>query len=587
SVPPVRGEEAIRPDGCPMETYKYWSPAAQQSMVDHVQGLLRLYGQGMHRRPDGRITIQTMFDPIPKPSFDAEGPTKYLTWLEHRYHSDIAAFNSRYGLDVDDFSGLTPDQYWLRPAELDWVGCARPTGDDLLKRTPDFHRWIDNQTHLAEVLVDYLATMRTRWRELDANLYVEPVLHQWGYFFNPPGETDWQTGQRALDIYRCAPHVDGVLYLASPLNAENDPDAAALSVEGSIMRTANQHRRFTAGLYLGRHVTTDVYRAVPPAEAFATHIANGAGDIHCYGYSGLDDGGVLFRMDDVFRASLRTATSWASQVLPKLDAPRAREAAILFPAEMSLYEPLELDPEGRHRTDLLGWYRQLTDLGWHVDIVHPDQVLDGILTDYQHLVIPTNTLHDLGDNTDLETAVADFTRRGGTVLHGPHCGLTQGAFGIIERPVEFDCIAWQEGIIPAGWSTVAYPTGQPLATYIQNGLPAITATEVGDGAVYSFGFQYGYSYARQKMPIVPPHDGKREMHPIVLLRRTPVDTIIGTSPLAPIMPIKGVEYARFGEKVIIVNHRATPVDITGIGATADTPVRRNPWPTRRPLRHLS
>lgn len=31
------------------------------------------------------------------------------------------------------------------------------------------------------------------------------------------------------------------------------------------------------------------------------------------------------------------------------------EAALLFPAEMSRYEPLEVDAEGRHRVDLLGW----------------------------------------------------------------------------------------------------------------------------------------------------------------------------------------------------------------------------------------
>ena len=124
-------------------------------------------------------------------------------------------------------------------------------------------------------------------------------------------------------------------------------------------------------MYLGRHVNGDINRVVPPAEAIATHVANGAKGLQIYGYSGLDDGGVMFRMDALFKDSLRAGNEWASKVIPQLDAPRAKKVALLFPAEMSLYEPLEVDVEGRHRMDLLGWYQQFTDLGWHVDIVYP------------------------------------------------------------------------------------------------------------------------------------------------------------------------------------------------------------------------
>ena len=226
-VPPVRGEESVRPNGQLMGTYKYWSPRAQQTMVDHVAGLLKLYGPGMRRRVDGRIVMQTMFEPIPKPSFDAEGRQKYLAWLEKRYAGDIVRLNQRYGLAAQSFAELSSSEYWLRPEELNWVGCARPTADDFAARTPDFHRWLDNQTHLAEVLLDYLATMKQRWHVLEPQLFVEPLLHQWGYFFNPPGQPDWQTGQRALDVYRCAAHVDSVLFIAAPLNAENRADEMA------------------------------------------------------------------------------------------------------------------------------------------------------------------------------------------------------------------------------------------------------------------------------------------------------------------------------------------------------------------------
>lgn len=563
-VPPVRGEEAIRPNGLPMGTYKYWSPKAQETMVAHMCGLLKLYGQGMRRNEAGSIVMQTMFEPIPKPSFDAEGRQKYLVWLEQRYGGDIGRLNQRYGLEAGSFAELEPEAYWLRPKELTWVSCARPAKEDFARRTPDFWRWIDNQTHLAEVLDEYLATMKKHWREIEPNLFVEPQLQQWGYFFNPPGQPDWQTGQRALDVYRCAQHVDSVLFISEPLNAENRADAMALSVEGSIQRNANAHRPFTAGLYLGRHVNGDIYRVVPPAEAIATHVANGAKRLHIYGYSGLDDGGVIFRMDELFKDSLRAGNSWAAQVIPLLNEPRAKEVALLFPREMSLYEPLEVDLEGRHRMDLLGWYQQFTDLGWHVDIVHPDQVVAGALAAYKHLVVPTNSWYDLGENTALELTVKEFVASGGALFHGPHCALAERALGIKEEALPFDCIQWEEEIIPHGWSTVAFRGGEAIGAYIQSGKTAIARTDIGEGRVFSFGFQYGYSYSRRTMPIVPPQYGKRELHPVVLLKESPIAVLMGISPQARMTPMKGIECARFGNRLVIVNHRSSPVAISGI-----------------------
>jgi hypothetical protein len=565
-VPPVRGEEAVLPNGKLMGTYKYWSPIAQLTMIDHVAGLLKLYGKGMRRRADGRIIMQTMFDPIPKPSFDAEGRARYLSWLEKRYAGDIARLNQRYGITALSFATLTPSEYWLRPEELDWVSCAFPAAEDFAQRSPAFHRWIDNQTWLAGVMEDYFATMKRRWRELEPALYIEPVFHQWGYFFNPPDQSYWPTAKRALDLWRVAPHVDGVLFITSPLNAENRPDAMAVSVEGSILRSTNAGRPFTGGLYLGRHVNGDIYRAVPPAEAIGTLVAAGATSLHTYGYSGLDDGGVLFRMDDVFKDSLRTGNRWALEVMPLLEAPRTKEVAILFPREMSLYEPLPVDAGGRHRMDLLGWYTQFTDLGWHVDIVHPDQILAGALKDYRTLVVPHNSLYDLGDNAALEAAVKTFVSDGCALFHGPHCELALRAFGIEEEAVDFDCIKWQEELIPHGWSTVAFRGGSSLGAYIQTGKTAIAQREIGKGRVFSFGFQYGYAYSRLSMPIVPPNYGRREMHPVVLLKETPVAQLAGIAPSAALPPQKGVECARFGNRLIIVNHRSSPVDISGVSA---------------------
>jgi hypothetical protein len=56
-----------------------------------------------------------------------------------------------------------------------------------------------------------------------------------------------------------------------------------------------------------------------------------------------------------------------------------------------------------------------------------------------------------------------------------------------------------------------------------------------------------------------------------LLAKTPVEKLGGISPLAPMQPVKGVECARFGENLIIVNHRSDPVDIRGIMAKKAIP----------------
>ena len=52
------------------------------------------------------------------------------------------------------------------------------------------------------------------------------------------------------------------------------------------------------------------------------------------------------------------------------------------------------------------------------------------------------------------------------------------------------------------------------------------------------------------------------MRPVVLLKETPVAALAGRSQQTAGISIKDVEIARFGEHVIMVNHRASPVDIS-------------------------
>lgn len=567
-VPPVRGEDAIGINGESLGTYKYWSARARQTMVDHVKGLVRLYGQGMHRSADGRPVVQTMFDPMVKPSFDEEGRRHYISWLRQQYSYDLDALNRKYGLDAKSFDDLSPCEYWLRPEELSSASCAVPTKSDFSGETPDLFRWLDNQKYPSELTVEYFATMERSWLSEDTRVFSEPVLQQWGYFFNPPGRAVWQTGQRALDVYRIARHVDSALIIAAPLDAENRPNAYALSVETSIARCANGGRDFTGGLYLGRHVNEDIYAFVSPGEAIATEVAGGARRLHVYGYSGLDDGGVLWRMGSDFKQSIREANLWAQKVIPLIDAPRDKEVALLFPAEMSLFEPVEVDEDGRHRMDLLGWYKQLTDLGWQVDILHKDQVVSGALSEYRHLVIPANSMYRFSHDETLEAAVREFAESGRTVLHGPHDALVEAAFGIAGSDVPYDCISWEgQGVIPHGWSTVAYESADDeFGVYYGSGETAFACTHVGRGSVYSFGFEYGYAYSRRTMPAVPPQYGKQDIHPVVLFGRTPVEAILGAPESAPMPASRGVEMARFGRHVVIVNHRSTMVDLSEVQA---------------------
>ena len=574
-APPVRGEDAIGANGASLATYKYWSERAQASMLEHVAGLMKHYGEGHARIASSSpcLPIHTMFDPIVKPSFDAEGRQRYLTWLEHRYGGDVAVLNRRYGLDAPCFADLAPEAYWLRPEELNACACAYPATSDFRERTPDLWRWLDNQTWLAEETEHFFATMKEKYRALDPRLFLMPVLQQWGMFFSPPGNRWWDTATRALDPYRIALHVDATLFIAAPLNPENDPDAYALSSELSIQRNSNAGRDWVAGLFMGRHQHGDLYRVVSPAEAIGTAAAHGAAGLHVYGYGGADDGGVLQHMDAGFRESLRTGNEWALRVLPQLAGQsRRKEAAILFPRATHLFEPMLLEEGRQHRMDLLGWYRQLADLGLNVDILHPDQVKAGMLADYRLLVLPTDTCYALAPDAELEAVLGAWVRSGGICAHGPGNPLAWAAFGIAEEAVAFDCIENGDRLlIPDGWITVAYAGAERLASYHRLGGTAIGRTRLGEGRILSVGFPYGFAYATKRMPV--PHGYHREETVGVQLLS---DHAI-LSELRGLCPERwcggrGVETGWFETAVVVVNHRNTPVslaDLLSSGAGAD------------------
>jgi len=568
NVPPVRGEEAVGPDGESLDTYKYWSEKAQASMLEHVSGLMRLYREGhVCFEGDGpAFPIHTMFDPAVKPSFDEEGRQKYLGWLERRYSGDISALNRRYGLEAKSFAGLAPAEYWLKPDELHYATCGVPAAADYRDQTPDLWRWLDNQSWIAEETVTFFETMHRKYRALDPRLFLFPVLAQWGMFFTPPGNRWWDMATRALDPYRVAPSLDSALFIATPINPEDDADAHALSVEFSIMRNANAGRPFIAGLFLGRHVHRDIYRVVSPAEAIGTAAVHGAAGLHVYGYGGADDGGVIQHLDRGFKDSVTTGNHWLARVLPKLAGQeRLKEAAILFPRASHLFEPMLIEEGRQHRMDLLGWYRQLTDLGFNVDLLHPDQVKAGAAGDYRLLVLPTDACYKFLPDAGLEQAVAAWVEAGGTCVHGPDNLIARTALGIREACVDFDCInVGDRLLIPDGWTTVAYPGAEQLAAYQSHASTAIGSTSRGRGRVLSVGFPYGFTYATKRKPVPRGYHREVEAVGLQMLENHPV-----VRELRALRPERwcggrGIEAGWFEHSVVVVNHRNVPLRLDAL-----------------------
>ncbi len=108
-TPPVRGREAVLPDGSLMHLRLPGSTGPADDGGTR-RGLLQLYGKRMHRRDDGRVVMQTMFEPLPRPSFDERGTRHHLSWLARRYDNDPAALGLAYGLQADSFDNLRPHE---------------------------------------------------------------------------------------------------------------------------------------------------------------------------------------------------------------------------------------------------------------------------------------------------------------------------------------------------------------------------------------------------------------------------------------------------------------------------------------------
>ncbi|MCL5103196.1 MAG: hypothetical protein M1133_03650 [Armatimonadetes bacterium] len=567
--PPIYGEEAIGPNGEGMRTYKYWSPKAQDSMVEHCSGLLKTY-RCNHTTVDGfadgcGLPIVTMWDPCLRPSFDQEGRSRYIAWLAEKYDG-IYALNARYGTTAADFADLKPEDYWYKPESIDMFCQASPGEGDFEDETPDLAKWIDNQLWRVEETTQYFKDMQSKSANRDIPVYLMPCLQQWKIFLNDYG-VDTSTAHRALDPWKIGQHVDSVFFCTLPADCHSRPNAYVVSAETSIARSANDGRDFVQGLCIIRYAQEDIFKHVSPAETVAAAAANGAKGIWIYGYNGVDDGGVFSKQPAAFKDSLRVGLEWFKAVVPQLDQPRTKEIAILFPLAMSILEPAGPGTrQADHRQDFLGWYQYLCNLGYMVDIVHPEQVKNGALRDYAALVIPIDTCYKHLPDEGLEAAIAAWINSGGAVVHGANCDVVSRIKPVERRMDDIEYVSWEPNIVPDAIEQLTYFQSEDHVALYESGRVAIACASMGEGYLYSCGFDPGYGYVKKHVTGVPCKYGVSEMYALMSLdpAQSPIADILGRHLKPRYCGVTGVEYAEFGDRVIVINHNPYPCAISEI-----------------------
>lgn len=580
--PPIFGEEITYLDGTPGRWYKYWSEKAQASMKDHVDRIMESYGKGCQRciTEEGKevLPVCSMWDPVVAVSFDEEGQNRYRSYLKEFYHNDIQVLNKNYGISAKDFESLSPEEYWYG---VKYPESGFYTEEDVKKRTPKFYVWRDNALWKIHEMTEYFKKIGPKLKEKNPDLFLCPDLSQWGYFLNIFGREQqdldnefsdlWDTAIRGIDMYALSPYLDSCHFITVPVTPDGIADAYVVSCQHSMMRVMNQDKPMTGGIYWGRYIYNDIYVQLTPAEIIGSMTACGMDGYTCYGMNGLDDGGVMNRMDEDFQESLRRGNDWFAKVLPLRGNKKKKEIAILFPSEMAHLEPFEVGNNKIRRLDLLGWYKICCDLGYQVDVISNHEIEAGALQDYKVLVVPANDCYFAVEHETMEEKLKNWVAEGGVVLHGPENMLAQNCFGITGETCEKTPYVYGKVIIAQGEAFCRYQGGEEIAPYV-DGVGSCVVKYAGEelgqrmelsagnpGAVYSFGVEIGASYAAKNIPHVPYAQGNKEMYPIIQSRTTLVKDILArhVTPASNICQ-RGIETAVYENGMILVNHRSTP-----------------------------
>ncbi len=564
--PPVYGESVTDQYGRDGKWYRYWSGKAKDSMVEHVRGLLHQYHdnyveveiQGKTVRP-----ICSMWDPIVAPSFDEEGKSRYLDWLAGQYDHSIAELNQAYGINAEDFGELTKEEYWYFCKYPEDITCSL---EDIQSRNPKSILWSDNMKWKKRELVLYFADMKERLKAVDPEVFLCPNLAQWSYFLNIDGSmltgvgmSDlWDTAVRGIDIYEIAPSVDSCHFITVPVTPFGDPNAYVVSCQHSMMRAMNDGREFIGGIYWGRFLYNDIYEFLTPCEIVGSMVANGISGYSSYGMCGLDDGGVLHRMDGTFTASLSKANEWARKVIPLLGK-RRKQAAVLFPSAMAAFETMQVRGNKERRLDLLGWYQLCCDAGYDTDVIDINGIEKACLEEYQVLIIPANDCYWMETHKKAEEKLCEWVKNGGILLHGPQDYLLEAAFGIKGENHASGAIYYKEGVMTQGERYEAFE-GEIIAPYMKDNKGCVVRNQYGRGNIYSFGFYYGYSYTAKVAPHVPREQMNNELYPIPLMKSMLLKDILENHGVeSNYYSGKLVETAVFTNGIVVVNHNSSPI----------------------------
>jgi hypothetical protein len=408
--PPIYGESIITAKGIDGKWYRYWSDKAKQSMTEHVSGLMKMYSKNyttVEINGEEKLPLCSMWDPIVAPSFDDDGKQRYLNWLKKQYKNNIEFFNKAYGTSFSDFNALTKEDYWFE--------CAYPDKktyslESLKKMLPECIMWTDNIKWKIEELCLYFEDMEKRLHHINKKFYLCPNMAQWGYFLNIDGSmlsnvgfsNLWDTAMRGIDIYKLSKYVDSCHFITVPVTPFGDADAYVVSCQHSMMRVMNSNKGFIGGIYWGRFLYNNIYETLTPCEIVGSIVASGAKAYSSYGICGLDDGGLLDRMDDYFLSSLETANNWMKKIVPLIKDKKGPKIAILFPSAMAAFEPMYIEGNKERRMDLLGWYKSCCDSGYQADIIDIDSINNEILKNYKILIIPANDCYSLQTNKKAE-----------------------------------------------------------------------------------------------------------------------------------------------------------------------------------------
>lgn len=562
--PPVLVNRPVGYDGKEMACYRYWDSAVQQSMTAHVGGLLNHMEQNhLTARHEGEdmLPVVTFFEPWITPSFDKDGRDRYVSWLEARYGS-IDKINERYGTSYGSFDDIGLSKYWCGAERFVEVDSIPPSvyGSMVSFEAPgcEFLKFVDNQLWRAHEYGEFFKDMESRLKAIGKNIYIMPILYQWQVFFGS-GKC-WNSVSRSIDPWVVGRHVHSCSFNTLPSDMFFNPSSYAVSAEISVSRSASVTEDFVAGLDICRFIENDVYAHCPPSEIIATAVLHGAQGMHVYGYNGLDDGGSLKRMPFYFREDVKKGVEFFKAAAKLIKGrKRKKEAAILYPIWMSLFQPMEQERAGE-KADFLGWFRYLCDQGYHVDVIHPRQICDGGLDSYDLLVLPYDPYYVFDPCPSMEQSIKEWVAGGATLVHGADCAAVRGILDPGAAQHACDSIVDKYIMLPLAYDFETFETGHAVVRY-KDGSPAAVDNALGEGTVLSIGFNPGLAYINPSQWVEVQGNGMRELYQFCMFDESFLSRYLHSKCRPCFEHVKGVEQAVFEDVQIAVNHNAYGIRI--------------------------